>query len=181
MRFSSVTKATQAQTLDYKDTHFMKLLNRSCKTGKYDEALHFLEYMVKKGYRPDVILCTKLIKGFFNLRNVEKAVKVMEILEAHGSPDVFAYNALISGFCKASRIESATEAHRMDAAINLLAQMVEKGCRPNETTYVLLTEGFAYAGWRSEAMELAKELIARHAVSEAFLKRLNRNFAVLAS
>ena len=78
----------------------MKALNRLCKTGKYTEALYFLEQMVKRGYKPDVILCTKLIKGLFTSKRTEKAVRVMEILEQYGDPDSFAYNAVISGFCR---------------------------------------------------------------------------------
>ncbi|KAB2620847.1 pentatricopeptide repeat-containing protein [Pyrus ussuriensis x Pyrus communis] len=102
----------------------MKVLNRSCKAGQYNEALYFLELMVNKGYRPDVVLCMigaylgdllslfsciYRIKGFFDSRNVEKAVRVMQILEKYGEPDLFPYNALISGFCKANRIDSANK------------------------------------------------------------------------
>jgi pentatricopeptide repeat protein len=88
----------------------MKTLNRSFKSAKYDESLYFLQHMVNRGYKPDVILCTKLIKGFFNLKKIEKAIQVMEILEKHGEPDVFAYNAVISGFCKADRVDHASKA-----------------------------------------------------------------------
>src|ERR1044072_160555 len=51
------------QDYDFRDPHLMKSLNRSCKAGKYNESLYFLQHMVSKGYKPDVILCTKLIKG----------------------------------------------------------------------------------------------------------------------
>ncbi|PQP94718.1 pentatricopeptide repeat-containing protein [Prunus yedoensis var. nudiflora] len=88
---------------------FDQVLSRSCKAGQFNESLYFLELMVNKGYKPDVILCTKLIKGFFNSRNIEKAIRVMQILEKYGEPDLFSYNALISGFCKANRIESANK------------------------------------------------------------------------
>jgi len=45
--------------------------------------------------------------------------------------------------------------------INILEEMMVKGCQPNETTYILLIEGIAYAGHRAEAMELARKLAAR--------------------
>lgn len=64
---------------------------------------------MKRGYKPDVILCTKMIKGFFTSKRIEKAVRVMEILEQHGDPDAFAYNAVISGFCRTDRFDAANK------------------------------------------------------------------------
>ncbi|MEL1737604.1 hypothetical protein, partial [Acinetobacter baumannii] len=70
----------------------------------------------------------KLIKGLFNLRNVPKAVRVMEILEKFGQPDVFAYNALINGFCKVNRIDDSTK---------VLDRMRSKGFSPDTVTYTI--------------------------------------------
>lgn len=57
--------------------------------------------------------------------------------------------------------------------------MVENGCKPNETTYTLLVEGFGFAGWRAEAMELANTLVNMHAISEDSLRRLNKTIPLL--
>ena len=83
------TKVTSSDTrphqhYDFRDTNHIKSLNRLCKTGKCTEALYFLEQMVMNGYKPDVILCTKLIKCLFTSKRTEKAVRVMEILEQYG-------------------------------------------------------------------------------------------------
>ncbi|XP_031395957.1 pentatricopeptide repeat-containing protein At3g04760, chloroplastic-like [Punica granatum] len=73
-------------TSDFKDTHQIKLLNRSCKARKYSEYLYFLERLVSKlNYKPEVVLCTKLIKGFFGLGKLEKTLRVMEILEKYAT------------------------------------------------------------------------------------------------
>ena len=65
--------------------------------------------MVDRGYKPDAILCTKLINGFFNSKKTQKAIRVMEILEKHGQADVFAYEALLNGYCKADIVDAANK------------------------------------------------------------------------
>ena len=64
---------------------------------------------------------------------------------------VITYNTVILGLCKA---------HRINTGINILKEMMVKGCQPNETMYILLLEGIASAGHRAEAMELARKLAA---------------------
>ena len=100
--------------------------------------------MVSKGYHPDVILCTKLIMGFFSTRNPDKAIRVVEILEGHGQPDVFAYNALISSFTKANRLDSATK---------FLGRMTGRGCPPDIVTYNILIGSLCSKGKLGLAME----------------------------
>ncbi|KAJ6761592.1 ATPASE EXPRESSION PROTEIN 3 [Salix koriyanagi] len=127
----------------------MKMLNRSWKAGKCNGSLYFLECMVTKGYQPDV-MCTKLIKGFFNSRNTEKAARVMEILEKHGKPDVFAYNAVISGFCKANRIESANK---------VLDRMKRKGFSQDVVTFNIMIVTFCSQGKIDLASKVFEELL----------------------
>ncbi|CAA6662492.1 unnamed protein product [Spirodela intermedia] len=172
---------------DLKETRFGRVLSRSCKAGKYDEALYFLEYLVSRGGKPEVVLCTKLIKGFFNLRNVGKAVRVMSLLEAHGEPDVYSYNALISGFCKADLIDSAVEAldrmrrRRLSPDVVtyniIIGSLCSKGRgrgggeeeddhhhhrrrRPTVVTYTILIEATIREAGVDPAMELLEEMAA---------------------
>ena len=89
-------------------------------------------------------------------------------MESSGfKPTVISYNIVILGLCKA---------HRTGDAIEVLAAMVEKGCQPNETTYIMLVEGIGFAGWQVEAVGLANSLISLKAISEDSLKRLNKTF-----
>ncbi|KAL5098135.1 hypothetical protein RYX36_002462 [Vicia faba] len=91
------------------DQDYDEALIRSFKSAKYNRALRFLKRMVDRGYKPDAILCTKLINGFFNSKKTQKAIRVMEILEKHGQADVFAYEALLNGYCKADIVDAANK------------------------------------------------------------------------
>ncbi|KAL5076796.1 hypothetical protein RYX36_015780 [Vicia faba] len=91
------------------DQDYDEALIRSFKSAKYNRALRFLKRMVDRGYKPDAILCTKLINGFFNSKKTQKANRVMEILEKHGQADVFAYEALLNGYCKADIVDAANK------------------------------------------------------------------------
>ncbi|KAG0492008.1 hypothetical protein HPP92_005057 [Vanilla planifolia] len=84
-------------------------------------------------------------------------------------PSVITYNTLIHGFCRANRI---------NAAIDVLLEMVSKGCKPTDATYVRLVEGMAYYGHKAEAMEVARELVERVMLSQSALRRLRNAFPV---
>ncbi|KAF5959159.1 hypothetical protein HYC85_000368 [Camellia sinensis] len=182
------TRPTLLQSHGCRETHLIKLLNRSCKSGKFNESLYFLECLVKnKGYKPDVILCTKLMQGFFNSKNFKKAIRVMEILESHGDPDVFAYNALINGFCKLNQIESANQVlnrmrdrgfspdiitynimigslcsrGKLRLALKALDQLLDDNCEPTVITYTILIEATVLEGGINEAMKLFDEMLSK--------------------
>ncbi|KAL5081643.1 hypothetical protein RYX36_010064 [Vicia faba] len=91
------------------DQDYDEALMRSSKSAKYNRALRFLKRMVDRGYKPDAILCTKLINGFFNSKKTQKAIRVMEILEKPGQADVFAYEALLNGYCKVDIVDAANK------------------------------------------------------------------------
>ncbi|CAL5406925.1 unnamed protein product [Camellia sinensis] len=186
-RVSAEPRPTHLQTHEYKHTHLIKLLNRSYKSGKYNESLYFLECMVNKGFKPGVILCTKLMKGFFNSKIVERAIRVMEILESHGEPDVFAYNVLISGLCKVNQIESANQVlnrmrnrgflpdivtyniiigslcsrGKLESALKVLNQLLKDNCKPTVITYTILIEATILEGGVNDAMKLLDEMLQR--------------------
>ncbi|KAL5081839.1 hypothetical protein RYX36_010260 [Vicia faba] len=44
-----------------------------------------------------------------NSKKTQKAIRVMEILEKHGQDDVFAYEALLNGYCKADIVDAANK------------------------------------------------------------------------
>jgi len=139
------------QNYDFRDFNLLKTLNISCKSANYDESLYLLQRMVIRGYKPSVIICTKLIKGFFNLRKIEKALQVMEILEMHGEPDIFAYNAVISGFCKADRVEHANK---------VLDRMKKRGFEPDVVTYNILIGNYCGRGKVDLAIAFLDDMIS---------------------
>ncbi|KAL5076795.1 hypothetical protein RYX36_015779 [Vicia faba] len=124
------------------DQDYDEALIRSFKSAKYNQALRFLKRMVDRGYKPDAILCTKLINGFFNSKKTQKAIRVMEILEKHGQADVFAYEALLNGYCKADIVYAANKnllkEGKWEAGESLMSDMLDKGCEPSCVTYSIL-------------------------------------------
>ena len=185
---------THLLSFDVKETQFMKLIKKSFRAGKFDESLYFIESMVANGCKPDVVMCTKLIKKFFQERKSNKAVRVMEILEKCGEPDVFAYNALISGFCKANQIELANKVldrlrsrgfspdvvtynimigslcsrGMIESAFKVFDQLLRDNCKPTVITYTILIQATMLEGQTDKAMKLLDEMFARGLIPDMF-------------
>ena len=60
-------------------------------------------------------------------------------------PNVFTYEALVDGLCKA---------HKVKEARNLLDAMSVEGCEPNHIMYDALIDGFCKAGKVDDAQEV---------------------------
>ncbi|GLT57818.1 hypothetical protein SLA2020_307640 [Shorea laevis] len=105
---------------------YITLISGLCRVNRMDLADKAFEEMISRGLAPEAVLCTRMIQGFFNSKNIQKAVRIMEILEEHGEPDVFAYNVLIGELCKVNRI---------DLANKFLDRMGSSGFSPNVVTY----------------------------------------------
>nr|GMD86148.1 cysteine desulfurase 1, chloroplastic [Ipomoea batatas] len=174
------------------DTHTLMHLNDFIEPDltrmSFDESLYVLECMVKMGYKPDVAVCTRLIKGFFTVKKAEKAVKVMELLEKYGEPNVVTYNAMITGFCKMNRVREANRVlnrmrirgispdvitytiiieclcgrGKLGLALKVLDQMKEeRNCEPDVVTYTILMEATLRGGDIRGAMKLLDEMLSR--------------------
>ncbi|KAK9042074.1 hypothetical protein V6N11_017154 [Hibiscus sabdariffa] len=140
-------------------------------TGDKFKALEMILEMISKRIDPDEITYNSLVSCLCRDGMVDEAIELLvDMGRSRIQPTVISYNIVLLGLCKV---------HRIDDAIEVLAAMVEKGCQPNETTYVLLTEGIGFAGWRSQAMELANTLVRMEAISKDTFKRLNKTFPLL--
>uniref|UniRef100_A0A804NCG4 Pentatricopeptide repeat-containing protein n=1 Tax=Zea mays TaxID=4577 RepID=A0A804NCG4_MAIZE len=57
---------------------------------------------------PDVYLCTKLIRNLCRRGRTPDAARVLLTAEGSGSPvDVFAYNTLVTGYCRYDHLDTA--------------------------------------------------------------------------
>jgi pentatricopeptide repeat protein len=59
------------------------------------------------------------------------------------------------------------KAQQTDRAIDFLAYMISKGCKPTEVSYTILIEGIANEGLAKEALELLNELCSRGVVKKS--------------
>ncbi|PWA48600.1 hypothetical protein CTI12_AA473000 [Artemisia annua] len=104
-------------------------LRRLIRNGELEEGFKYLENMV---YRGDI--------------HMKKATRVMEILEESGVvPDVITCNVLISGYCRAEKLEEA---------MVVLARQMEKECYPDVITYTILIEAACKMSGVGQAMKL---------------------------
>ncbi|KAI4366522.1 hypothetical protein MLD38_022392 [Melastoma candidum] len=61
---------------------------------------------------------------------------------------------------------SLCKRNQTDRAIDFLAYMVSRQCRPTEVTYTILIEGIAQEGLSKEALSLLSELCTRGVVKK---------------
>ncbi|KAJ6761593.1 PENTATRICOPEPTIDE (PPR) REPEAT PROTEIN [Salix koriyanagi] len=120
----------------------------------------------------------------------------MEILEKGGKPDVFAYNAVISGFCKANRIESAEKVldrmkrkgfsqdvvtyniimigtfcsqGKIDLASKVFEELLrDNNCKPTLITCMILIEAHILEGGIDEGLKLLDEMLSRGIEPDTF-------------
>ncbi|KAL5068773.1 hypothetical protein RYX36_019660, partial [Vicia faba] len=117
--------------------------------------------MVDRGYKPDAILCTILINGFFNSKKTQKAIRVMEILEKHGQADVFAYEALLNGYCKADIVDAANKNGHADEALNIFEKLGEMGCPPDAISYNTLFGALWSSGDEIRALGMILDMLSK--------------------
>ncbi|KAK1422412.1 hypothetical protein QVD17_25511 [Tagetes erecta] len=107
---------------------YTALIDGFLKQGEVDEAFELKNEMVAKGIEINLVTFNCIIDGLCKLGECDKAIKVLEEMkeEARVLPDVFCYNSLVIGLCKA---------RRMGEARGFFTEMVENGVKPNAFTY----------------------------------------------
>jgi pentatricopeptide repeat protein len=70
---------------------------------------------------------------------------------------------IVKGLCKAQQTSRA---------IDFLAYIIAKGCKPTESTYDILVQGIAYEGLTEDALELSNELYSRGIVKKSLVKKV---------
>jgi pentatricopeptide repeat protein len=100
------------------------LINGLFRAGKVTDAVEIWNAMIRSGVSPDNKACAALVVGLCHARKVDLAYEMVaeEIKSARVKLSTVVYNALISGFCKAGRIEKAED---------LKSYMSKIGCEPD--------------------------------------------------
>ena len=81
-----------------------------------------------RGFKPDVVAYTSIIKGLCDAGSVEEAFKFFNEMLCQGpesQPDIVTYNILINALCNQGSVSQA---------IDLLNRMLDHGCNPSKGT-----------------------------------------------
>ncbi|XP_021742885.1 pentatricopeptide repeat-containing protein At3g22470, mitochondrial-like [Chenopodium quinoa] len=123
------------------------LIDMHCngKNGQIDEAITTVKQMGNTGVVPDIITYSILMDGFCEAKGLREAMDIFSFLTARGLHDVYGYNIMIKGFCKEGLLAKADE---------LLKNMEDNGCFPNECTFNTIIRGFIDGKDVKRALEL---------------------------
>lgn len=148
---SSHVLRTQIFTPD--NYSFNTVMRGLCSASKVGKAFELFGVMKSFGRLPDLVTYNILINGLCRVGNVNRAQELLrEIqLQCEFSPNVVTYTSVISGLCKFSR---------MDDAVTLFDEMIDRGIRPNLFTYNAIIEGFGKKGEVASARKMYERMVA---------------------
>ncbi|KAM7462446.1 hypothetical protein LguiA_030567 [Lonicera macranthoides] len=159
-------------------------INCYCHLNRVTFGFSLLGSLFKRGYEPDVVIFTTLIKGLFSQDKFSEAKKLLKrlVTEKQIEPDAVTYGTVINGLCKSGNTKIAIEFLRsmetlkfeantmvycysmiIDSlckdrmiidAKNLLVEMTKKGISPDVVTYSSLIHGLCNFGQWKEVTEL---------------------------
>lgn len=110
------------------------LISYFTQNGDFESAHKFLKQMVKDGNAPTVVTYGTLIHAYCVSGNVDEGLNLFEemLITSKVVPNTVIYNILIDSLCKCKKV---------DHALSLLDGMLQKGVRPNATTYNAILKG----------------------------------------
>ncbi|KAL6652661.1 hypothetical protein ACP70R_011586 [Stipagrostis hirtigluma subsp. patula] len=133
---------------------FNVVIKGVCRVGDVQKALKLVERMDEFGCSPDTITHNILVDGLCRVKEVNKGREVLRRLQKDGvcMPNVVTYTSVISGYCKAGRMEDA---------IAVYNDMVGSGTTPNTVTYNVLINGCGKAGDMESAAKMYHQMMIR--------------------
>jgi pentatricopeptide repeat protein len=133
---------------------FNVIIKGVCRMGNVQKALALVESMDEFGCSPDTVTHNILVDGLCRVKEVNKGREVLRRLQRDGvsMPNVVTYTSVISGYCKAGRMEDAMAVYN---------DMLESGTRPNTVTYNVLINGYGKAGDIESAVGMYQQLMLR--------------------
>ncbi|MFQ6671473.1 hypothetical protein Gotur_036011 [Gossypium turneri] len=125
--------------------------------------------MIKKGCAPDISSYNIMINGYCKAKRIDEAMELFHEISQKGpivdtvtyntlmqamqnsklELDIFCYNILIDGLCKAGHIEIGKE---------LFHKISLNGLKPDVYTYSIMINGFCKEGLQDEAYQLFRSM-----------------------
>ncbi|KAL8096589.1 hypothetical protein AgCh_037523 [Apium graveolens] len=166
------------------------VINCCCHLNRLDYAFSLLGGIIKRGFVPNVVTYSTLIKGLLSQDRPVEAEHLFKklILFNEVQPNVVTYSIIIDGLCKTSNTLKAVKLFRnmgkkgcipntvtystlidalckdrhVDHALSLLSAMNHKGISPDVVTYNSLIQGLCNFGRWEDAIQLLGEMNARN-------------------
>ncbi|XWS32125.1 hypothetical protein CRYUN_Cryun23aG0134100 [Craigia yunnanensis] len=134
---------------------YNSLIDGFYKVGEIERGKKLFDQMNEEGVSPNVITLNILVDARADMGGsiVHLSSSVVDLfvqmLRSGCSPDAIVYYSLISGLCKAGR---------MDDASNVLSKLKEAGFHPDIVCYNALVSGFCEKNKIDKAYEIIKEM-----------------------
>ncbi|KAL3615797.1 hypothetical protein CASFOL_040091 [Castilleja foliolosa] len=127
------------------------LISCYCKKNEPIEAKCILDYMLEKGFEPNVATFTTLINCFCENGRMKYAYEVFDVMSKIGcKPTINTYNCLIKGLCYVGRVEEA---------FDLMESIKKSSFKLDIYTYTAMMDGFCKVGRTGEAFGLLREAL----------------------
>jgi pentatricopeptide repeat protein len=133
---------------------FNVVIKGVCRVGNIQKALELVERMHEFGCSPDTVTHNILVDGLCRTKEVDKGREVLRRLQRDGvcMANVVTYTSVISGYCKAGRMEDATSVYN---------DMIDCGTTPNTVTHNVLINGYGKVGDMESAERVYQQMILR--------------------
>ncbi|XP_062086540.1 pentatricopeptide repeat-containing protein At2g17140 [Humulus lupulus] len=149
------------------------LLHSLWKEGRTSEAEKLLQKMNERGYGIDTVTCNIVIDGLCNNGKLNKAIEIVSGMWTHGRaalghlgnsfiglvddsnngkncrPDLITYSIIISGMCKAGKLDEAKKK---------FSEMMGKKLHPDSMIYDTFIHGFCKEGKITSAFRVLKDM-----------------------
>ncbi|KAF5803730.1 putative tetratricopeptide-like helical domain superfamily [Helianthus annuus] len=131
---------------------FNIVISGLCRAGEVDKAFKLFNQMRNFGCLPDSVTYNTLMNGFCRAGNVTKAHELLNevCMVDECSPNVVTFTSVISGYCKLSKMEEA---------LVLFDDMIDRGIRPNTITFNVIIDGFGKIGNVSSVSTMYKKML----------------------
>ncbi|KAF3443284.1 hypothetical protein FNV43_RR12966 [Rhamnella rubrinervis] len=124
---------------------FNTMINIFCKKGKVQEAKLIFSKIYQFDMCPDTFTYTPLILGHCRNCDLDLAFEVFDRMKSGCDPNAVTYLTLINGLCNDGRV---------DDALDMLEEMIEKGIEPTVYTYTVPITSLCGVGRVLDAVEL---------------------------